>query len=101
MSNKQGHSDSIFPPQDSDSLHKKIGLEINSNRAVGEPKENTQESPVLQSKNDMINTGNGNRAHINKTGVTKDDSFQFKQPNHPPPDTPYFIPDPTNPNNWL
>ena len=35
ISDKQGHSDSIFPPHDSDSPHKKIGLEINANRVVG------------------------------------------------------------------
>ena len=47
----------------------------------------------------MNNIGNGNRAPINKTGVTKDGSLQFKWPNCPPPDTPYFISDPTNPDN--
>ena len=71
ISNKQGHSGSIFPPHDSDSPHKKTGLEINANIVVGEQKENTQESPTLPSQNDMNNTSNGNKPPINKTSETK------------------------------
>ena len=101
ISSKQGHSGSIFPPHDSDSPCKKTGLEINTSIVVGELKENIQGSPTLPSQNDTNDTDNGNRAPINKTGVNKGDSLQFKQPNHPPQDTPYFIPDPTNPDNLL
>ena len=54
ISDKKGHSDSIFPPCDSDSPHKKIGLEINAKRVVGKPKENTQGLPILPSQNDRI-----------------------------------------------
>ena len=81
ISSKQGHSGSIFPPHDSDSPCKKTGLEINTSIVVGELKENIQGSPTLPSQNDTNDTDNGNRAPINKTGVNKGDSLQFKQPN--------------------
>ena len=101
ISDKQRHSGSIFPPHDSDPPCKKTDLEINANIVVGKLKENTQGSSTLPSQNDTNNISNGKRAPINKTGITNNDSLQLKQPSHPPPDTPYFIPDPSNPDNWL
>ena len=68
---------------------------------VVEPKKNDQKSPTLPSQNDTNNTNDGNRSPINKTGMTKGDSLQLKHPNRPLQDTPYFIPDPTNPDSLL
>ena len=47
ISNNQGRSGFIFPPLDSDSPHRKTGLEINTSIVAGKLKENIQGSLVL------------------------------------------------------
>ena len=91
MSDKSGH------PSNNDLPRDKTNLVIDDN-IVGKPKRSTQKSPVLPSQNDTNNIGKGKANNIVNTfkGYVKGDALQSKCPSQ---DTPYFILDPTNPDN--
>ena len=97
---KQGHSDTMYS-HNNDLPHDKTaqGIDIN-NSTVGEHKENTQSSPTLPSQNGLnnIDNGNGTANIMAYKSKGKDEVLQSK---HPSQNTPYFIPDPTNPDNFL
>ena len=82
-------------------LCSKMDLDIGmNNTGVNEHKKKTQSSPVLPSQNGRNSIDNENETANTMTRKSEDKN-ETSQMKHSPQDTPYFIPDPTNPDNLL